>query len=289
MLSSLDHLAVAVRDLDQAEASYRRLLGRRASWRGRHPGLGTANALFRLDNTTLELLARDGDGPIGEALDDWIARRGEGVWLLAFGVADASAAARWLEGRGFDVAGPVDGEGIEDRSGARRRWRSVLLPRDGARGVQLLAIERLAASAPLPLAPVEGAGHAAAVAACDHVVVTSAAAEATKALYAERLGIRLALDRAFPVWGLRLLFFRLGGVTLEIAAPLGAPVASDDVLWGVSWRTPDVAAARERLFAAGIDVSEVRPGRRAATRVATVRSPPHGVATPLLGPDPAGG
>ena len=35
---------------------YGRLLGRRPSWRGEHPGYGTANTLFRLDNTYLELL-----------------------------------------------------------------------------------------------------------------------------------------------------------------------------------------------------------------------------------------
>ena len=34
---------------------------------------------------------------------------------------------------------------------------------------------------------------------------------------------RLALDRTFPERGLRLLFFRPGGVTLEVAAALTPP------------------------------------------------------------------
>jgi hypothetical protein len=97
----------------------------------------------------------------------------------------------------------------------------------------------------------------------------------------------LALDRTFEQWGARLLFFRVGGVTVEIAAP-AKPVASPaagDAVWGFSWRVPDVDAARARLAGEGFDVSEVRPGRRPGTRVCTVRAPTHGVATLLLGGD----
>ena len=59
---TLDHIVFAVRDLEQATESYRRVLGREPSWRGNHPSYGTANALFRLDNSYVELLA-----PAGEA------------------------------------------------------------------------------------------------------------------------------------------------------------------------------------------------------------------------------
>ena len=47
MLTSLDHVVVAVNDLARATDTYRRLLGREISWRGEHPGFGTANVLFR--------------------------------------------------------------------------------------------------------------------------------------------------------------------------------------------------------------------------------------------------
>jgi catechol 2,3-dioxygenase-like lactoylglutathione lyase family enzyme len=57
-LTTIDHAVIAVRDLDAASETYARLLGRRPSWRGSHPGAGTANVLFRLDNTYLEPLAR---------------------------------------------------------------------------------------------------------------------------------------------------------------------------------------------------------------------------------------
>ena len=74
MLNTLDHVIVAVRDLDAAVRSTEALFGRRASWRGVHPGQGTANALFRVANTYLELLAPSGEGPIGSVLGRHLAR-----------------------------------------------------------------------------------------------------------------------------------------------------------------------------------------------------------------------
>lgn len=123
-----------------------------------------------------------------------------------------------------------------------------------------------------------------AVAAIDHVVVRSSQPERAIALWRDRVGMRLALDREFPERGLRLLFFRSGGMTLEYATPLAPPdePASADALWGVSYRVPDLAARRARLLAAGIDVSEIRPGMRPGTVVMTVRSATGGVPTLML-------
>jgi len=61
MQTLLDHIIIIVADLAQATDDYTLLLGRRPSWTGTHPALGTHNVLFRLDNTYLELLAI-GDG-----------------------------------------------------------------------------------------------------------------------------------------------------------------------------------------------------------------------------------
>ena len=283
--TALDHVIVLVADVDAAAAGYARLLGRTPSWRGEHPGQGTANALFRLENTYLELLAPAGPGPIGDALRARLAASGEGPLGFALATPDADACGAALRARGIAAGDPAAGLGRDEPSGAWRRWRSVLLPADAARGVVVLAIEHLSPPELLPLAqPLEAPE--AAVAGVDHVVVRSDAPEAAIAFYRDALGLRLALDRTFEAWGARLLFFRVGGVTIEIAAPAKPPEAPADTdsFWGISWRVPDVAAARARLLAHGFDVSEVRPGRKPGTHVCTVRAPTHGVATLLIQP-----
>jgi catechol 2,3-dioxygenase-like lactoylglutathione lyase family enzyme len=285
--TALDHVIVLVADVEAATPTYARLLGRTPSWRGEHPGQGTANALFRLENTYLELLAPAGPGPVGDLLRERLAASGEGPLGFALATPDADACCASLRARGLAAADPVAGIGRDEPSGAWRRWRNVLLPAAAARGILVFGIEHLSPPELLPPAQPLGATEAA-IAGIDHVVVRSDAPEAAIAFYRDALGLRLALDRTFEAWGARLLFFRVAGITIEVAAPAKSPEtpAAADSFWGISWRVPDVAAARARLLDAGFEVSEVRAGRKPDTQVCTVRAPTHGVATLLLQPAP---
>lgn len=120
------------------------------------------------------------------------------------------------------------------------------------------------------------------VLAIDHVVINTPDPERAIALWRDRLGVRLALDREFPHRGLRMLFFRSAGVTLEFVCPRGASGGGDDLLNGIAYRVADLAAVRERLLAAGLDMSEVRQGNKQGTHVATVRNETEGVPTLLI-------
>jgi len=283
MLHSLDHAIIVVQDLDAASETYAALLGRHPSWRGEHPALGTANVLYRLENTYLGLLSPRPEGSLAEGLRTRLQEMGEGLMGLAFGTEDAEQCRTTLAARGLHPAAPRKGLGRDRGSGAVREFQSVVLPPDESRGVLLFAIQHL--SSPDLLPPAELMTPAAsAVTGVDHVVVRTADAEAAKQLYGHQLGIRLALDRSFEKWGARLLFFRIGGLTVEIAASLAEeaePGAADD-LWGIAYRVPDADAASERLAGEGFDVSEIRRGRKPGTRVFTVRSETHGVATLCL-------
>jgi len=288
LFHALDHVILGVRDLPAATRSVATLLGRRPSWHGEHPGEGTANTLFRLENTYLELLAPTGEGATGRVLRARLEAHGEGPVGLALATRDAEACRAALARRGLDPEPIAPGLGRDADSGAFRKWRRVPLPLERTRGVLVFGIEHLSPEDVLPHATPLGDARAA-VSGLDHAVVRSSDADATAALYGDGLGLRLALDRRFPDWGVRLLFFRVGAVTLEVAASLEAeadPSAdpANDLLWGLSWRVPDADAARARLSGAGIDVSDVRPGRKPGTRVLTVRDGTCGVPTLLIEP-----
>jgi catechol 2,3-dioxygenase-like lactoylglutathione lyase family enzyme len=289
MFHALDHVILAVGDLDAATRAYAQLLGRRPSWRGEHPAAGSVNTLFRLENTYLELLAPSGAGPVGELLQGWLSERGEGLLGLVFGTRDAAACRETLAARGLAPAPVEPGLGRDVESGAIREWLRVPLPLAQTRGVLLFAIEHTSPAALLPPAAAAGA-EAGLIRSLDHAVVETADAEAAKALYGDALGLRLALDRQFPQWGARLIFYRVGDITVELAARLDAGEMDPhrDRLFGLSWRVPDADAARARLLAAGFDVSEVRPGRKPGTRVLSVRSGTCGVPTLLIEPRATG-
>ncbi len=139
--------------------------------------------------------------------------------------------------------------------------------------------------------PCHTAATDAAVCALDHVVVRSDDLDACLAGYRDA-GLRLALDRTFPERGVRLVFFRFGQVTLELSGthppPEPGAEARRDALWGLAWRVPSIEAARARLDAAGVSISEFRPGHKAGTRVFTVPEAPGGVPTLFL-EDPSRG
>jgi catechol 2,3-dioxygenase-like lactoylglutathione lyase family enzyme len=129
-----------------------------------------------------------------------------------------------------------------------------------------------------------GSRDAAAIAALDHVVIRTPDPERAVAFYGGRLGLDLRLDRSNPKWNARLLFFRCGDVVVELSHDLKKGVSDGpDRLWGLAWRVPDIAAAHARLTAAGVELSEMRDGRRPGTQVFTVQSHTANVPTLVIG------
>jgi catechol 2,3-dioxygenase-like lactoylglutathione lyase family enzyme len=286
VLHSLDHVSVLVRDLGEATRIWSSLLGRSPSWRGEHSDLGACDVLFRLRNTELELVTPTGETAFSAWLRERLERDGEGLLMLAFGTDDAATCARDLRAAGIAARDPRYGEARDLDTGAVLRFQGVLWPESESRRGLAFAIERLSPRDTVPLRTPTCAPEAA-LDGLDHVVVQTRDPEAAIAHYQDRLGLRLALDRSFPEQRVRLLFFRIGGITVEVAARLDEPrdPEAPDRLWGLAFQTPDVRAARARLAASGVDVSETRPGNKAGTVVCTVRGDPSGVPTLLVGRD----
>jgi len=128
------------------------------------------------------------------------------------------------------------------------------------------------------------------VLALDHIVVRSDDLDASKGVYGEQLGLRLALDREFPKRRVRLVFFRVGGVTVELGGSLvpEAHPGGPDLLWGLAWRVVSIEAAHRRLAADGFRIASIRAGHKDGTRVFGVSDPPSRVPTLVL-EDPSRG
>jgi catechol 2,3-dioxygenase-like lactoylglutathione lyase family enzyme len=265
LITGLDHIVLLARDIGAATATYEKLLAQGIAWRTRGDGVETA--IFTLSNMSLEIMAPSGDGETGARVRARLDEQGAGLASLCFRVASIDKFQRRLKRLGLkpeDIATSGSTNAID---GASLSWTRTRTAVDATHGARLFFLEPSAerpASQTITDTPITG---------LDHVVIATGDPERAAALYGARLGLDMTLDLSMPDWRARLMFFRCGDLIVEIVHRLNETNADAlDKLWGLSWRVADIDATQARLAAAGLDVSEVRTGRKPGTRVFTVRS-----------------
>ena len=123
MIGRLNHVAIAVKDLETSAALYRDTLGARVSAPQALPAHGVTVVFIELDNTKIELLAPLGDNsPIAKFLEK---NPDGGMHHLCYEVEDILAARDRLKAAGARVLG--DGE---PRIGAHGKPVLFLHPKD---------------------------------------------------------------------------------------------------------------------------------------------------------------
>jgi len=277
LIERLDHLVIAVNDLNSAIESYTKLFGYGPTWRGVHEQLGTANALFPVENTYLELLASNGEEGAGAAMiKATIELNGEGLAGLVLGTSNINELKESLLASGVELQDLSLGEGVDSDQGLKRTWKNLFLPFSLTRGMFAFIIQHDTGELPM----VHGRSSST-INKLDHVVVNTNDPEGFKSLYGDTFGIRLALDQTVEKWGGRMLFFRLNHTTIEV---IGKPDEDDpaDKLWGLAWSVEDLKATHQRLVKEGIEISEVKAGRKENTLVCTVKSDTCNVPTLLI-------
>ena len=102
MFKGVDHVVVAVKDLEASIAKYEAIFGAPVSERNEAAQAGMKMAFFRFPDSYVELVSNLGDqGPIAKRLDE----RGEGVHLIAMKVDDLDATLAELRTRGVRLVG----------------------------------------------------------------------------------------------------------------------------------------------------------------------------------------
>jgi methylmalonyl-CoA/ethylmalonyl-CoA epimerase len=98
--TEIDHVGIAVRDLEASVALYRTVLGTDPVHRETLPDQGVEEVLFRVGASYVQLLAALGpDTPVGKFLE----RRGEGVHHVGYRVPDVAAAIEALRAEGLPL------------------------------------------------------------------------------------------------------------------------------------------------------------------------------------------
>jgi len=120
MISKIEHLGIAVKNLEEANRTYEMLLGVPPYKSERVESEGVETSFFRCGESKIELLeATNEDSPIAK----FIEKRGEGIHHIAFAVDDIKAEISRLKEKGFQVLND------EPKKGADNKWVAFLHPK----------------------------------------------------------------------------------------------------------------------------------------------------------------
>ena len=276
MILTLDHLIIAVKDLDQAEKNYKKILGTNPVWRGKHKSLGTANSIFNFKNTYLELLTADGEGLGAELVKNLIQENGDGLAGIVFGVDDMPQTVKQLKQEGYEISDPAEGEGSDDVTNKVRKWENLFLPPELTRGLFSFIIQHHDGELPSHKEYAKDS-----INKLDHVVINTNNTDSFIETYRDVFKIRLALDKTIEHWNSRMLFFRLNKTTIEVVERPNNEKPTDS-LWGLAWEVESIEDTHKRLVSEGVEVSDIKDGLKENTLVATVKSHTHNVPTLII-------
>ncbi|MEM6410542.1 MAG: VOC family protein [Pseudomonadota bacterium] len=281
MITALDHFVLICPDLKAGADVYEALLGIPPDWVSAEQD-GAATALFRVQNTALELLAPAGDGPVGDRVREMLSTKGPQLTSLAFRSDEIETDHRSLVRRGFRPSDIVEGSSTHERTDERRIWKRFRGADDVCGGVKTFVLQH----GEPPATKTEISADS--VHALDHIVISTPNPDRAIAHYGARLGLDFRLDRTAQQWNTRFLFFRTGGLTFEVIHRLdqSPPPDSDDSIWGLTWAVDNLERAHARVSGLGVDVSEVRQGRKPGSQVFTVRDGTLGVPTLFIAHEP---
>ena len=266
MIKSIDHILVAVKDLEKAVRDYSLVFGFGPTWQGNRPSLGTKNALFPLENMYLELIAIDDEGPLAETVNEHLKKNGESIFGLALETDNIELAKNELSASFNTDLEILDGKGVNNISKDERYWRNIFIPNKFSRGIFTLLIQHTKG-----ILPEHDISDESNISRMDHVVINSNDPDGLVDLYSDKYGIRLALDQFVEKWGGRMLFFRTDHTTIE-AIGIKKDGPAEDFLWGLAWTTKDIKKTHKRLVDAGVNVTDIKDGRKPKTLVATIKS-----------------
>ncbi|EME68671.1 hypothetical protein H261_17268 [Paramagnetospirillum caucaseum] len=134
-ITGLDHVIIAVRDLDKAAGVFR-ALGFTLATRGEHAEWGTANHCIMFGEDYLEILAAVGEGGPADRVRAFTAEKGEGLMGLVWGTEDAQADCARL---GLEPPGDLS-RSIE---GGMARFKAGILPPETTPGIASFLCQHL--------------------------------------------------------------------------------------------------------------------------------------------------
>lgn len=122
MIKNLEHIGIAVKNLEEAELLYTRLLGTEPYKRESVESEGIVTSFFKVGQVKIELIASVKEG---SAVEKFIERRGEGIHHLAFETSNIVEQMNLSREQGFELINAENKDGADNKTIAFLHPRST--------------------------------------------------------------------------------------------------------------------------------------------------------------------
>ncbi len=273
MLIRVQNIFLATKNIEETSQKFSIFFRRKPNFIGQSRKLGIDIISFGLNKTNICLISPKNSGIWSEKLNNFLKNKGEGIFGINFFSNDFNNDYNNFVKNHLKVSGKIESS-FEGNNDIEIKFSFFNILDKTIESLNILVSSKIdfqdnKSSLKNNVSKV------------NQLVIQTEDPDTIKEIFEGKLSIRLALDKTFKKWAGRMLFFRLGGVTLEVIE--GKDIKQNSEYFGIGWHADNYNKCYDDLINDGFRLSEIRAGRKEGTLVSTLKEPILNIPTILIG------
>ena len=273
MLIRVQNIFLATKNIEETSQKFSIFFRRKPNFIGQSRKLGIDIISFGLNKTNICLISPKNSGIWSEKLNNFLKNKGEGIFGINFFSNDFNNDYNNFVKNHLKVSGKIESS-FEGNNDIEIKFSFFNILDKTIESLNILVSSEIdfqdnKSSLKNNVSKV------------NQLVIQTEDPDTIKEIFEGKLSIRLALDKTFKKWAGRMLFFRLGGVTLEVIE--GKDIKQNSEYFGIGWHADNYNKCYDNLINDGFRLSEIRAGRKEGTLVSTLKEPILNIPTILIG------
>ena len=273
MLTRVQNIFLATKNIEETSRKFSTFFRGNPNFEGSSENLGVHITVFGLDKTNICLISPMNSGIWFKPLTNFLREKGEGIFGLNFSSDDIDNDYKNFKINDLKVSSRFN-SAFQENTNDTIDFNFFNIVNESVSNLNISISNEINFLSSRKIIT-DG------ISKVNQLVIQTKFPEIIKDIFEEKLNIRLALDKTFKEWAGRMLFFRLGGVTLEIIE--GRDLNHNCGYFGIGWHTDNYSNCYKRLIEDGFGFSEIRKGRKKGTLVSTLKEPMLNIPTILIG------
>lgn len=273
MLTRLQNIFLATKNIEKTSKQFSSFFSKNPDFIGHSKNLGIDIIVYDISKTNICLICPKNNGFWFDSLSNFLKEKGEGIFGVNFSSDDIDKDYSNFVKNGLEV-NEKNESNFESSKESQLKFSFFNIMDNSIDNLNILVSNEINFSK-------KGINSIDRISKVNQLVIQTEFPDSIIDIFEKKLNIRLALDKTFKEWSGRMLFFRIGGVTLEVIE--GKNIKLNSEYFGIGWHTNNFNKCYNDLVEEGLKLSEIRKGRKKGTIVSTLKNPMLNIPTILIG------